>query len=116
MKAVKITLTDEEYERFKEAAGYEPLASWAKRMILSTFGASSPKGNRQNSSERSQRDRLATDEVGLTPATGFCDTASHYAPKPEISEKTKSKREVKKCQHGTEKGYNCWQCGGIAKV
>lgn len=20
------------------------------------------------------------------------------------------------CKHGTAKGYNCWQCGGIAKV
>lgn len=21
-----------------------------------------------------------------------------------------------KCKHGTEKGYRCWQCGGMAKV
>jgi len=25
-------------------------------------------------------------------------------------------KTAKACVHGTEKGFNCWQCGGVAKV
>jgi len=39
-------------------------------------------------------------------------------PPDEISSPPKKRRaSVKKvCRHGTEKGYNCWQCGGLAAV
>jgi hypothetical protein len=29
----------------------------------------------------------------------------------------KKRRPLKpKCEHGTEKGYRCWQCGGVAQI
>lgn len=30
--------------------------------------------------------------------------------------RTKTPKEPKRCQHGTEQGWNCWQCGGMAKA
>lgn len=33
-KHLKITLTEEEYDRIKTAAGYEPMASYARRATL----------------------------------------------------------------------------------
>ena len=26
------------------------------------------------------------------------------------------KKLVKACEHGVDKGYRCWQCGGLAKI
>lgn len=46
MKNLKLTLSDEEYDRIREAAGYEPLASWAKRVIFSGL-KSSPKQRKE---------------------------------------------------------------------
>lgn len=34
MKHIKLTLADEEYGSVKEAAGYEPMASYARRVLL----------------------------------------------------------------------------------
>ena len=36
------------------------------------------------------------------------------------TEKEKQAKAIKKsgptCKHGVEKGWNCWQCGGLAQV
>lgn len=37
-------------------------------------------------------------------------TVSDYRERKPMSSKTKT------CKHGTAKGWNCWQCGGIANV
>ena len=36
-KHLKITLTEEEYGQIKKAAGYEPMASYARRAIINGF-------------------------------------------------------------------------------
>lgn len=35
---------------------------------------------------------------------------------PVLETKPKSKAIAKTCKHGTAKGFNCWQCGGIAQI
>lgn len=41
--------------------------------------------------------------------SGYSDKG--VSPKPE-----KDGRKFPMCAHGTEKGLNCWQCGGLAVV
>ena len=38
------------------------------------------------------------------------------SPRPPETQEPASRKAVKKCVHGTEKGYNCWQCGGLAVI
>jgi len=56
---------------------------------------------------RSERVSASSDRVDLD-ATSSKDTAIGKVSLPT--------RQVPRCEHGTEKGYHCWQCGGLAKV
>ena len=38
------------------------------------------------------------------------------SPRPPKAQEPAPRKAVKKCVHGTEKGYNCWQCGGLAVI
>lgn len=35
---------------------------------------------------------------------------------PVVGEQHVAKPGAKTCKHGTQKGYRCWQCGGLANV
>lgn len=54
---------------------------------------------------------VAISDNGAVPegrtGVGAADTVA-APPKP--------KKAVKTCVHGKERGFNCWQCGGMAKV
>lgn len=46
--------------------------------------------------------------IGTRPSGGLDDHATAEMPTDPKPKKT--------CKHGTSKGYNCWQCGGLAQV
>lgn len=49
---------------------------------------------------------LAERRVGNHPKER--DTAAHSEAESSVT------RSIKTCKHGTAKGHNCWQCGGMA--
>jgi len=38
------------------------------------------------------------------------------SPRPPKPQEKASGKVVKTCIHGKDKGFNCWQCGGLAVI
>jgi hypothetical protein len=52
-----------------------------------------------------------------TDARRESSAASVLERLPAVGQRTKpAKSTARTCAHGTAKGYNCWQCGGLANV
>lgn len=101
-KLVKVYLEEAEYKWIElQASGN--ISHWCREQMLADYsGAERPA---QAGSD------LQAVRVGENPPPIPVEPSpSERATAPNPSKK------VKVCAHGTEKGYNCWQCGGIAKV
>jgi hypothetical protein len=89
---LRVRLTAEELAKLNQRRGPVPLSAFVRCILFPTyFELGSPGGS--------------TVEAVIAPAD------SDEPKKSKGREKTKPV-----CAHGTEKGYNCWQCGGLAKI
>lgn len=91
-KLLNLRVTPEEFERWSKWAedDTESLSAWIRNTLN------------------------AHDEIA---AAIFRKHGAKQPSIPAVDVKTEiSKPKVKGCAHGAAKGFNCWQCGGIAKV
>lgn len=89
---IVIYLDRQELDAVKEEAGDIPLSNWCRKKLF----------NGKNEDLRSA-DLPRSEEVPVPKQRGAGRSERIRAPVPS-------------CEHGTEKGYRCWQCGGMAKI
>lgn len=101
-KRLVILLSGDELAELKSLAGDVPLAVWVRRRIL--------RGEELATGQASARGTDASGEVisRRLPKAG--------TPQKSIPAEVPAKRNVKTCSHGIERGYRCWQCGGLAVI
>lgn len=108
-RRVTVLLSEHEYTQVRTSANGIPLSRWFRTLALAGKEAhASPLPDvqskpairaderRESMPSRSVIARLAVQIPGLKPASEL-----------------PSKRT---CKHGKAKGFNCWQCGGLAQV
>jgi hypothetical protein len=86
---INLSVSKAEHELIKARAGHEPVSTYCKRIVLASSG-------------EVIEDQPKVSRVRL-PVAGEANASKHS-------------RNAKACIHGTSKGYNCWQCGGMAKI
>lgn len=109
-KVVKVYVQPEEHERFLEVCG-ESLSDWARNALVTA--AMSEHHSKSKSKLKDTCDNLVSSLVGSNP------TRVAGARRAVQGERTTgasvSQQKSKTCIHGIQMGYNCWQCGGLAK-
>lgn len=91
---VVVLLSEEELAEVKNQAGNVPLSVWFRSLALPVA---------LHSMEYHQSD----------PMPEFKNLQRSSKPLArELPEVVKGKT----CAHGTKRGWNCWMCGGVAKV
>lgn len=113
----------------KEAAARErkTIAKWlgeaieekahSVRLVLKTEAVS-------ENGPKNLENREAGEAEGADAEKQSAADFQHYSPiivpdepQPAKARKVvKPKKEPKVCEHGTRVGFNCWMCGGIAKI
>ena len=91
-------------------ASDEEVAEWkrqakAVRMNFSVFIRAMLNGTLNGKPERSVQPRSQENPVGA----GSSNTA-------RVSKQRHRSLSDPVCEHGIERGYRCWQCGGLAKI
>lgn len=81
------------------------VVEWARETLLGELENGNGDAVRRGPAVRVGQRRA----VSRLPAAGGAETASECVPVEEHP-------KVASCQHGRPKGFNCWQCGGLAKV
>jgi hypothetical protein len=108
VKRVTVLLTEEEYAQVRISAQNVPLSRWFKSLALNAKETNAEVDRipdvPRNPAIRADRGResTATSALDRLPVLG-----ERQAP---------AKRATKTCVHGIAKGFNCWQCGGLAIV
>lgn len=95
---VSVLLNEAEYAEVKRKAGLVPLSAWF-RNLANLGGEVRVENSADKPAER-------TNTGGANPVRGS-------SRKVDSGAERKSGRT---CKHGTPKGDNCWQCGGLAQV
>lgn len=68
MRHLKITLTDEQYERIAKAAGREPMAAYARRAVLAWAGNDADDAAREKHQAQKISETEKAGEAGWTPS------------------------------------------------
>jgi hypothetical protein len=140
-RQVKVMLTEAELGELTKRAGYEPLSSYCRRLLLGILP-----GHRERFITQERWDGvsnfdpapLTVDQVRTARAqlennrpksadqefvNYSIETTVDGPVSPEVIAAVESVPGVKRilkppktCAHGEAKGNNCWQCGGLAAV
>lgn len=129
VKRVTVLLSEEEYAQVRISANKVPLSRYFKNLALGVKQANGETNRipdmQSNSAIRAPigRDTVPARIVAaLDEQTSEVPTASKTRGKraidrlPVLGEKLKPSASVKTCAHGIAKGFNCWQCKGLAKI
>lgn len=89
---IHVRLTKQEHEELQRAAGDVPIGRYVRRKL---FDAAAP----------------AARETAVAPivVNSVEDVQRTVKPPKQASKAGKT------CEHGIERGFRCWQCGGLAK-
>jgi hypothetical protein len=100
-RLVKVLVTPTEYEGLVERAGIETVSSYCRSVLV----------NGRDMSQKPEKAEVATVRLG-GPGQAF----TYDAKRSVAAVATKLGKAPKLCVHGIAKGFNCWQCGGLAAV
>jgi hypothetical protein len=83
------------------------VVEWARETLLGELETDSelPRPERVRVAER------RANTVGVEEVHGRGVSAA-----PVLADKPTKRAKGKYCKHGTQKGYRCWQCGGMAII
>lgn len=97
-------LSDAQYEQVKKAAGLVPLSAWFRDLGL----CATDQPAAQRPMLAAYREAIKLPDVTFSAAPPS-DRQAGYS-------KLVDGRTKRTCKHGIERGYNCWQCGGLAVI
>jgi hypothetical protein len=123
-QVIKLRVTQEELNTLNVERGDVTMSAYLRRKL---FPAITVKELRAHVTEVKKHEILPVDGKY---------SASQFAPTPPLKAEESQKAQIevglptvgtrsprqekpakgKTCRHGTEKGYNCWQCGGLAQI
>ena len=102
------------------ASGGMTLGRWMELTIALGAGVSEPEKKSPETGRPTIREVVEGKAVPLlSPAEAPLNEEELVAAASnpvEKEEKPAGRKPRVVCQHGTERGYNCWQCGGLART
>lgn len=104
-KRIAVYVSAEEYAAI-EARAEGNASGYARKVLLASI-QDVPKTPDVRAGER---------EPMPVESTATRDTRRIMDRLPLLGEQVKGSGRAKTCVHGKEKGYHCWQCGGLANV
>jgi hypothetical protein len=97
-KQVTFSVSEAEYKWIElQASGN--ISQWCHEQVLADYDGAEPRRADVSHQREANSGRVEVPISAEMPT----------APNP-------SKKQGSVCKHGTAKGYNCWQCGSVAKV
>lgn len=130
---VKVVFSDGEFEELRRQAGLVPMSRWIRVKVCGAAGPT-PKIPKKAAVGTEVTPEMVTAESRplLRDAVEKFNASYFGYPLPPACQIEKVEEAVqaeyvehpshpkpkksKTCAHGTEQGYNCWQCGGLARV
>jgi hypothetical protein len=107
---VTVLLSDEEYTQVRSMAGLVPLSAWFRGLALNVGQV---RTENRPVTERNEGKQIR--EAAVDRKSRPADEKGSIAPS-RLGGNPPPETKPRKCYHGVTEGFECYVCGGLAKV